>query len=71
LAGECPGRGWWWWSESKESNTPPSHPECMKKAKNRWFWALIDLKMAENAVLYVKYLPRYTLKTFYEEYMYL
>ncbi len=41
--GECPGRGWWW-RESKESNTPPCRPECMKTTKkltvSRTFWLL-------------------------------
>jgi hypothetical protein len=47
--GECPGRGWWW-RELKEAN---------KGTKNVMFYALIDLKIAKNAILYLKVLRIY------------
>jgi hypothetical protein len=48
-----PGRGWWW-RETKESNTPPSGPECTKVAKNGQFPAPLDLKIAKYAIFYLK-----------------
>jgi hypothetical protein len=67
--GECLGRGWWWWRKSKELNTPPSCPECMKTAKNGWFPALIDLKIAKDAVFYLKVLNKIYSRDVFEEYI--
>jgi hypothetical protein len=54
--GECLARGWWW-RELKEANKPPRRPKYTKKdAKNGWFPALIDLKIAINAVFSSKVL---------------
>jgi hypothetical protein len=63
LAGGVPGQRWWW-RESKESNAPPSHPECKKTAKNGLFPTLIDLKIAQNAVFYSKILNDILLRRF-------
>jgi hypothetical protein len=65
--GECPGKGWWW-RELKESKKP-SRPRIYKNnTKNRWFCAFIDLKIAENAVFYLKILNKIYFQDF-EEYM--
>jgi hypothetical protein len=40
-----------------------------KRRKNGWFLALLDFKNAENVVFYLKYLTKYTPKTFFEEYI--
>jgi hypothetical protein len=56
---DCPGRGWWC-RKSKDTNKPPMLPgmyENGAKKKGR-FSALIDLKIAENAVFYLKVLNK-------------
>jgi hypothetical protein len=49
---ECLGRGWWW--RELKSLIHPKSPECTKMRKNGWFPTLTDLKIAKNAVFYLK-----------------
>jgi hypothetical protein len=42
----------------------PSRPECTKWRQNSLFPALIDLKNAKNAIFTLKFLTKYTPKTF-------
>jgi hypothetical protein len=51
--GGCPDRGWWW-RKLKKANKPPSHMERKNGTENGHFRALIELKIAENAVFLLK-----------------
>jgi hypothetical protein len=45
-----------------------SHPECTKRCKNGQFNTLIDFKISENVVFYLKVI-KYTLETFFKGYV--
>jgi hypothetical protein len=48
----------------------PNCPECTQKwRQNSWFPAIIDLKIAENVVFYLKVLNKIYSQDFFEEYI--
>jgi hypothetical protein len=56
--------------ESKDLNTSPSRPDCTKTVKKlKRFPTLIDLKIAKNAVLYLKVLNKIYSRDFFEKYI--
>jgi hypothetical protein len=66
---ECPARGWWW-REFKKSNKPSKLPGMYKNStKTASFPQLLTLKVPKTQFFTYKYLTKYTLKTFFEEYI--
>jgi hypothetical protein len=56
LAGECPVWGWWW-RESKKAKKPFKQPGTYKTCAIIACF-LIDLKIANNTVFYLKVLNK-------------
>ncbi len=61
--GECPARGCSRGSQRSQISLP-SRPERTKVCQNSKFPTLIDLKIAENAIFYLKDVTKYTPETF-------
>ncbi len=67
--GECPALGWWW-RDSQKSNKPSKPPEILKNVeKEGGFMHFLAYKSPKMPFFAQKYLTRYNLQTFFEEYM--
>jgi hypothetical protein len=67
--GECPGRGWCW-RESKESNKRPCCPKYIQKCLiTGCFPHYFAYRLPKALFFAQKYLTRYTLETFFVEYI--